>query len=65
MSDSVEAKVQTDENACRCPFCQEEMPKLFPFCTGCGAKLTLCSSCCKPIPQDFDICPNCGARVAR
>lgn len=65
MSDSVESKERAIEAGCRCPFCQEEMPKLFPFCTNCGVKLSVCASCCKPVPQDVDICPNCGAKIDR
>ncbi len=63
MGDKVEFEEETGRDTCRCPFCEGETSRLFPFCQSCGVRLRTCPNCCEPVPGDATACPKCGARV--
>jgi nitrogen fixation NifU-like protein len=48
------------DNPCRCPNCDAELPEGAPYCEPCGIEISYCPSCGKPIPVDAKTCPGCG-----
>ena len=59
-----EAPDQQD-NPCRCPYCDAELPEGAPFCEPCGVEIACCPSCGKPLPTGEKACPGCGTEPER
>jgi DNA-directed RNA polymerase subunit RPC12/RpoP len=58
-----EETFELKEEACDCPYCDYRMALPMPYCSACGAELSLCDQCNEPLPQDAQVCPNCGAET--
>lgn len=46
--------------SCFCPYCENEEPLPFPFCSACGKPIDYCDTCNTPLPKGASTCPGCG-----
>jgi predicted amidophosphoribosyltransferase len=61
--EQMEKDKKTDEQRCRCPYCDIPVSAQAVLCGGCGTKLRFCSECGCPIPRIAQRCPECGAKL--